>query len=85
MSSSTNTKHHPIVSAPGGKPDSKLVLSYQGKRPHLVEPKNIGAFSCDADCPNCKSMGTCAYRAAVVESCKKLPEFVGRFKESKGS
>ena len=70
-----------IVSAPGGKPNSLIVLSYQGKRPHLVEPRKGGAFSCDADCTNWKGMGICSHCVVVAEFCKKLPEFVEQFKK----
>lgn len=72
-----------IVSAPGVSGDARFVLSYSGKRPHLVIPKRGGSFSCDEDCPNWRALGICAHSVAVANLCSKLPEFVAWFKKSK--
>ena len=72
-----------IVSAPGFEGNAKYVLSYHGKKPHLVLPKKNGAFSCDGECPNWKSMGICAHCVAAAETCNKLSEFIAWYKKSK--
>ena len=64
-----------IVPAPGVGIGAKFVLSYSGKRPHLVMPKKSGCFACDHDCPNWRSLGICAHSVAVANLCSKLPEF----------
>lgn len=74
-----------IVPAPGGAAGAKSVLSYGGKKPHLVVPKKGGAFSCDEDCPNWKALGICAHTVATAEMCKKLPQFIEWYKKSKKS
>lgn len=45
-----------IVPAPGIGADAKFILSYRGKRPHLVIPKKGSIFACDSDCPNWKGI-----------------------------
>ena len=70
------------VAAPGFGLNAKCVLSYQGKKPHLVVPKK-GQFACDCDYPNFKALGICAHVVAVAEMCRKLPEFVEWFKKEK--
>ena len=65
-----------IVSAPGVGGGSKFVLSYSGRKPHLVVPKKGGAFACDNECPNWKALSTCAHSVAVANLCGKLSEFV---------
>ena len=74
-----------IVSAPdpGFEGNAKYVLSYHGKKPHLVLPKKNGTFSCDGECPNWKSMGICAHCVAAAETCNKLSEFIAWYKKSK--
>ncbi len=72
-----------IVPAPGVGDDAKFVLSYRGKRPHLVMPKKGGGFACDADCPNWKALGICAHSVAVAELCKKLPDYIEKFTKAK--
>ena len=62
-----------IAPAPGVGNDAKFVLSYRGKKPHLVIPKKGITFACDSDCPNWKALGICAHSVAVAELCKKLP------------
>jgi len=47
-----------IAPAPGVGSDAKFVLSYRGKRPHLVTPKKGNMFACDSDCPNWASVLT---------------------------
>ena len=58
--------------APGQPPESRMVLSYSGKNPHLVTAAKGGAFNCDSHCPNWKSLGLCAHTVAVAEVNKKL-------------
>ena len=72
-----------IVKAPGFSDDSKFVLSYSGKRPHLVVPKKGDTFACDLECPNWKGLGICAHSVAVAELCNKLPQFISEFKHAK--
>ena len=72
-----------IVPAPGVGPNAKYVLSYSGSKPHLVVPKKATTFACDSDCPNWKALGICAHSVAVADLCKKLPEFIEKFKKIK--
>ena len=64
-----------ILPAPGCDAGAKFVLSYRGKKPHLVAPKKSDMFACDSDCPNWKGLGICAHSVAVGV---KLSNFVGR-------
>lgn len=72
-----------IVSAPGVGDGAKFVLSYSGRKPHLVVPKKGGAFACDGECPNWKALNICAHSVAVASLCGKLSEFVTWFKKIK--
>ena len=72
-----------IVSAHGVGDGAKFVLSYSGRKPHLVVPKKGGAFACDEECPNWKPLSICAYSVAVASLCGKLSEFVTWFKKIK--
>ena len=72
-----------IVSAPGVGLGAKFVLSYSGKRPHLVLPKKGGSFVCDQDCSNWRALHICAHSVAVANLCSKLPEFIAWLKKSK--
>ena len=45
-----------------------MVLSYSGKPPHLVTPKQTGDFSCDSSCSNWKLLGICSHSVAVAET-----------------
>ena len=65
-----------IVPAPGQTPESRMVLSYSGKVPHLVTPTKGGGFSCDGNCPNWKSLGFCSHSIAVAELNEKLDVFI---------
>lgn len=71
-----------IAQAPGVV-DGYFVLSYSGRRPHLVVQKKGGTFACDSDCPNWKGLGICAHSVAVAEQCSKLPQLVKALKQSK--
>ena len=64
-----------IVPAPGQPPEARMVLSYNGKPPHLVTPKKSGDFSCDSSCPNWKSLGICSHSGAVAETYGQLHNF----------
>ena len=55
-----------IVSAPGVGDSAKFVLSYSGRKPHLVVPKKGGAFVCDDECPNWKALSICSHLVAVA-------------------
>ena len=71
-----------VVPAPGI--DSAMcVLSYNGKRPHLVTEKKGGNFTCDQDCPNWKGLGICSHIIAVAEVRGKLNEFITCFERAK--
>ena len=65
-----------IVPAPGQTPESRMVLSYSGKVPHLVTPTKGGGFSRDGNCPNWKSLGFCSHSIAVAELNEKLDIFI---------
>ena len=67
-----------IVPTPGFGMNVKCVLSYRGKKPHLVTPKKGGQFSCDSDCPNFKALGICAHVVALAETCQKLHSLLKR-------
>ena len=72
-----------IVTAPGVGVDAKYVLSYSGRKPHLVVPTKEGGFKCDSDCPNWKALGICSHCVAVGEMCNKLVQVVNSFKKVK--
>lgn len=72
-----------IVSAPGVGNDAKFVLSYSGRKPHLVVTKKGGSFACDEDCPNWCALGDCAHSVAVASMCGKLSDFVSWLKKKK--
>ena len=72
-----------IVSAPGVGDGAKFVLSYSGRKPHLVVPKKGGAFACDDECPNWKALSICSHSVAVANLCGKLSEFVSWYKKNK--
>ena len=74
-----------IAPAPGVGNDAKFVLSYRGKKPHLVIPKKGCTFACDSDCPNWIAPCICTHSVAVAELCKKLPAFIESFKKAKRS
>ena len=56
-----------ISPAPGCGPESKMVISRQGKQPHLVTKGKGYRYSCDSDCPNWKSLGICFHTVAVAQ------------------
>ena len=71
------------ISQAPGVVGGKFVLSYSGKRPHLVVPKKGGTFACDADCPNWKALGVCAHAIAVAEQNQNLPKQIKALKQAK--
>ena len=72
-----------ITSAPGFGGKSKMVMSRNGKRPHLVTQGKGGRVSCDGDCPNWKSMGICSHSVAVAHLNGSLNEFCNFYRKSK--
>ena len=74
-----------IVSAPGVGDDAKFVLSYSGRKPHLVVTKKGGSFACGQDCPNWCALSVCAHSVAVANMCGKLSDFVSWLKKTKNS
>ena len=72
-----------IVPAPGHSPDSRMVLSRTGKRPHLVTPKKSGAFSCDDQCPQYQSSKLCSHVVAVAEQAHRLSGLVSALQKEK--
>ena len=58
-----------IVPASGQNPEVRMALSYSGKLPHMVTPKENFA---DSNCPNWKAMGICSHTVAVAKVNKKL-------------
>ena len=71
-----------IAPAPGQTEGSRMVLSYSGKTPHLVTSLKGGGFTCDANCPNWKSIAFCSHSVAVAEINEKLPQFIRKKKKS---
>ena len=67
-----------MVPAPGQCTQSKMVLSYSGKPPHMVTPTKKGGFTCD--CPSWKSMSICSHTIAVAENLMNLYNFCIRRK-----
>ena len=72
-----------IVMAPGQDEQARMVLSYSGHAPHMVVPKKGGDFSCDANCPNWKSLGLCSHTVAVAEVNHKLATFLAARQKKK--
>ena len=72
-----------IVSAPGVGDDATFVLSYSGRKPHLVVTKKGGSFACDQNCPNWYALSVCAHSVAVANMCGKLSDFVSWLKKKK--
>ena len=72
-----------ISPAPGQKSDARMVLSYTGKRPHLVTPKRTGGFACDDDCPQYSSCGVCSHVVATAVNCNKLDSLIDSLKKKK--
>ena len=74
-----------MACAPGQSPESRMVLSYSGKNPHLITVTKGGAFNCDSQCPNWKSLGLCAHTIAVAEVNNKLSQFMSSLHKKKRS
>ena len=72
-----------ISAAPGHPPNSRMVESRSGKRPHLVVSGKGGQFKCDEDCLNFKSMGICCHTIAVAHKNNSLQQFISWFTQSK--
>ena len=53
--------------APGQSAEARMVLSFSGKVPHMVQPSKGGGFRCDSNCPNWKSISLCSHTVAVAE------------------
>ena len=70
--------------APGQSPESRMVLSYSGKNPHLVTATKGGSYNCDSHCPNWKSLGLCVHTVAVAEVNKNCLNSCFLFKKRKG-
>lgn len=70
-----------IAPAPGQLPEARMVLSYSGKTPHMVTPKENGDFSCDSSCSNWKSLGICSHSVAVAETNRQLQQFLSAKKK----
>ena len=68
-----------ISSAPGCGPESKMVISRQGKRPHLVTKGKGYRHSCDNDCPKWKSLRICSHTVAVTQRNEHLLEFCNAY------
>ena len=72
-----------IVAAPSQSQESRMVINYSGKVPHMVTPTKGGGFSCDSNCPNWKSIGFCAHSIVVSELNGKLSQFVSYLHKKK--
>ena len=69
--------------APGQSLESQMVLSYSGSAPHLVTPVKGGGYSCDANCPNWKSLAFCSHTVAVAQRNGQLPQFLQFLRKKK--
>ncbi len=58
-------KQDAIVPAPGHCAETRMVLSYSTKVPHMVTPTKAGGFNCDSSCPNWKSFGLCSHSCST--------------------
>ena len=72
-----------IAPAPGQDPDARMVLSWTGKRPHLVMPIKKGGFACDTECPQYVSSGICSHIVAAAEDNGKLESLVNALQKKK--
>ena len=77
-----NTQQN-IVPAPGCSPNSKMVKSNLGTRPHLVTAGKGNKFSCDGDCVNFKAFGICSHVVTVASINQMLPAFLDMFQKQK--
>ena len=68
---------------PGGNPKDRVVKSSSDPHPHVVIAKKMGQYSCDDQCPNCKSLGICSHSVAAAEDNVHLQKFVNWLKRSK--
>ena len=69
-----------ITQVPGHSNDAKIVLSYSGKRPHLVLPKRkCSGMFCDDDCPQYKSGKLCSHTVAAAQYNGKLDSFIASY------
>lgn len=59
-----------------------MVLSRNGKWPHLVKCGKGGRVSCDSDCLNWKSLNICSHFVVVAEMNSCLPEFIDYYRKS---
>ena len=72
-----------IGPAPGQNEQARMVKSFNGKAPHLVTPTKAGGYTCDANCPNWKSIAFCSHTVAVAQINGKLPQFISSTKKKK--
>ncbi len=71
-----------VTAAPGSCHESRMVLSYSGKIPHLVKPTK-GGYCCDSNCANWKSIGFCSHCIAVAELHGKLSQYASSLRKKK--
>lgn len=69
------SKQDTVVQAPG-IPDSMMVESKSGKRPHLVSKEKNGKFTCDDGCRMWLSTRLCAHTVAVAQKMDLLEDFL---------
>ena len=63
--------------------DRKFVLSYSGKRPHLVVPKKEVVLLTVSIAKSWGSVLTLLFSVVVAEQCNKLPQCVKALKQAK--
>ena len=74
-----------ITQVPGHSNDAKMVLSYSGKRPHLVLPKRkCSGMFCD-DCPQYKSAKLCSHIVAAAQYNGKLDSLIASYSTTKST
>ena len=71
-----------ISPAPGYDSRCKMVMSWSGKRPHLITCTKQGKYTCDSECPNWKSMNICSHSVAAHVS-NSLQEFCDLYRKLK--
>ena len=77
------TSPNAIASAPGLDSKAHTVMSYSGKRPHLVSAKKTGQYVCDKACGNWNSLNLCSHTVAVAETNGELRNFVSWLTKAK--
>jgi hypothetical protein len=79
----TATRILQILLDPGLDLKSHTVVSTSGNRPHFVQAKKTGQYTCDKACGNWNSLSICSHTVAVAEMNGDLSKFVSWFVKAK--